>query len=147
MAAGSNRLDAAAEQGVPQIIIPGCLDMVNFLGRHTVPEKFNNRCFYQWNSNVTLMRTTPEENAELGRILAEKANKASAAVAVFIPLQGVSMLDAPGKEFWWPEADTALFDAIRRHANDDILIYEMDNNVNDDEFADAVARTMLGFVH
>lgn len=146
MAAGSNRLDAAAEQGVPQIIIPGCLDMVNFLGRHTVPEKFNNRCFYQWNSNVTLMRTTPEENAELGRILAEKANKASAAVAVFIPLQGVSMLDAPGKEFWWPEADTALFDAIRRHANDDILICEMDNNVNDDEFADAVARTMLGFV-
>ena len=146
MAAGSNRLDAAAEHGVPQIIIPGCLDMVNFWGRHTVPEKFNNRRLYQWNSSVTLMRTTPGENAELGRILAEKANKASAAVAVFIPLQGVSMLDAPGKEFWWPEADTALFDAIRRHANDDVLIYEMDNNVNDDEFADAVVRTMLGFV-
>ena len=146
MAAGPNRLDAAAAQGVPQVIVPGCLDMVNFGAMATVPKKYDGRRFYQWNANVTLMRTTPEENAELGRVLAEKANKSSAAVAFFIPLKGVSMLDSPGKEFWWPEADQALFDAIKRHIRDDIPTYAMENNINDDEFADAVASKLLEFL-
>jgi uncharacterized protein (UPF0261 family) len=146
MAAGPNRLDAAAAQGVPQVIVPGCLDMVNFGAMATVPKKYDGRRFYQWNANVTLMRTTPEENAELGRVLAEKANKSSAAVAFFIPLKGVSMLDSPGKEFWWPEADQALFDSIKRHVRDDIPVYAMENNINDDEFADAVASKLLEFL-
>ncbi len=146
MAAGPNRLDAAAAQGVPQVIVPGCLDMVNFSAMDTVPKKYDGRRFYQWNPNVTLMRTTPKENEELGRILAEKANRSSAAVAFFIPLNGVSMLDAPGKEFWWPEADQALFDAIKRYVRDDIPVYAMENNINDDEFADAVASKLLEFL-
>ncbi len=146
LSAGPTRLDAAAEKGVPQVIVPGCLDMVNFWARDTVPEKYNDRLFYQWNPNVTLMRTTPEENAKLGRILAEKANKSTAPVAFFLPLKGVSMLDAPGKEFWWPEADQALFEAIKRHVRSDIPVYELDNNINDDEFADAVADKMLEFL-
>lgn len=146
LSAGPTRLDAAAKKGVPQVIVPGCLDMVNFWAPETVPEKFKGRRFYQWNPNVTLMRTTPEENAELGRILAEKANKSTGPVAFFLPLKGVSMLDAPGKEFWWPEADQALYDAIKRHVRPDIPVYELDNNINDDAFADAVANKMLEFL-
>ena len=146
LAAGPARLDAASEQNLPQVIAPGCLDMVNFWARDTVPEKFKDRLFYQWNPNVTLMRTTPEENAQLGRILAEKANKTSGPVAFFLPLKGVSMLDAPGKEFWWPEADQALFEAIKQRRRPDIPVYELDYNINDDAFADAVAEKLLEFL-
>jgi len=146
LTAGPERLDAAAEKGVPQVIAPGCLDMVNFWARETVPAQFEGRRFYQWNPNVTLMRTTPEENAELGRILAEKASKSSGPVAFFLPLKGVSMLDAPGKEFWWPEADQALFDAIKRHRRPDIPVHELDHNINDEPFADAVAEKLLEFL-
>lgn len=146
LTAGPERLDAAAEKGVPQVIAPGCLDMVNFWARETVPAQFEGRRFYQWNPNVTLMRTTPEENAELGRILAEKANRSSGPVAFFLPLKGVSMLDAPGKEFWWPEADQALFDAIKRRRRADIPVHELDHNINDEPFADAVAEKLLEFL-
>jgi uncharacterized protein (UPF0261 family) len=146
LTAGPERLDAAAEKGVPQVIAPGCLDMVNFWARETVPAQFEGRRFYQWNPNVTLMRTTPEENAELGRILAEKASKSSGPAAFFLPLKGVSMLDAPGKEFWWPEADQALFDAIKRHRRPDIPVHELDHNINDEPFADAVAEKLLEFL-
>jgi uncharacterized protein (UPF0261 family) len=117
--------------------------MVNFWAPETVPEKFNQRRFYRWNPNVTLMRTTPEENAELGRILAEKANAARGPVAFYLPLKGVSMLDAPGKEFWWPEADAALFAAIKDHVRSDIPVHELDHNINDPEFAEAVAAGLL----
>ncbi len=146
LSAGPTRLEAAAKAGVPQVVAPGCLDMVNFWAPETIPEKFKGRRFYRWNPNVTLMRTTPEENAELGRILAEKLNRSTAPVAVFLPLKGVSMLDAPGKEFWWPEADKALFDAIKKHIRPDIPVYELDFNINDDEFAEAMVSKMLEFL-
>jgi uncharacterized protein (UPF0261 family) len=146
LSAGPTRLDAAAAKGVPQVIVPGCLDMANFWAPETMPDKYKDRLLYKWNPNVTLMRTNVEENAELGRILAEKANKSTAAVAFFLPLKGISMLDAPGKEFWWPEADKALYDAIKEHLRPDIPVFEMDNNINDDEFADAVAEKLLEFL-
>ncbi|MCD6362935.1 MAG: Tm-1-like ATP-binding domain-containing protein [Synergistetes bacterium] len=146
LSAGPTRLEAAAKAGVPQVVAPGCLDMVNFWAPETIPEKFKGRKFYRWNPNVTLMRTTPEENAELGRILAEKLNRSTAPVAIFLPLKGVSMLDAPGKEFWWPEADKALFDAIKKHIRPDIPVYELDYNINDDEFAEAMVSKMLEFL-
>ena len=141
--AGPTRGDAAAAAGIPQVIVPGCVDMANFWAPDTIPAKYESRTFYHWNPNVTLMRTTPEENAEIGRILAEKANASTGPVAFFLPLKGVSMLDAPGKEFWLPDADQALFDAIKAGARADIPVIEMDNNVNDDEFADAVAHKLL----
>ncbi len=143
LSAGATRLDAAATQGVPQVIAPGCLDMVNFWARNTVPEKFHDRLLYEWNPNVTLMRTNVQENAQLGKILAEKANRASAPVAFFLPLRGVSMLDAPGKEFWDPAADRALYDAIKQNARADIPVYELDYNVNDDAFVDAMTDKLL----
>ncbi len=146
LSAGPERMDAAAAQGIPQVIAPGCLDMANFWARETVPERYADRLFYQWNPNVTLMRTTPEENAELGRILAEKANRSSGPAAFFLPLKGVSLLDAPGKEFWWPEADEALYEAIRTHVRDDIPVYELDYNINDDAFAEAMTAKLLEFL-
>jgi uncharacterized protein (UPF0261 family) len=146
LSAGSSRLDAAARAGIPQVIAPGCLDMANFWARDTVPDKFQDRLFYQWNPNVTLMRTSAEENAELGRILADKANASAGPVAFFLPRKGVSMLDAPGKEFWNPEADAALFEAIKNNVRGDIPVVELDSNINDDEFARAVSRQLLAFL-
>ena len=146
LTAGPTRLDAAAKRGIPQVIAPGCLDMVNFWARSTIPEKFAGRQFYEWNPNVTLMRTTPEENAELGRILAEKANRSSAPVAFYLPRQGVSVLDSPSGEFWQPAANQALFDAIKQNVRPSIPVYELDNNINDAAFAEAVVHKLLEFL-
>ncbi len=146
LSAGSERLDAAAIQGIPQVVAPGCVDMANFWARDTVPAKYDGRLFYQWNPNVTLMRTTPEENAKIGRILAEKVNAASGPAAFFLPLKGVSMLDSPGKEFWWPEANRALFDAIKGNVKPGIPVIELDNNINDVAFAEAVTAKLLKFL-
>jgi uncharacterized protein (UPF0261 family) len=141
--AGPTRLDAAARAGVAQVIAPGCLDMVNFGSFETVPERYRDRNLYRWNPTVTLMRTTPEENAELGRILAAKASASVGPVAVLLPLGGVSQLDSPGGAFWWPEADTSLFEAIRQHLRPGIPLLESPHNINDPEFADLAARTLL----
>jgi uncharacterized protein (UPF0261 family) len=146
LSAGPTRMDAAAKWALPQVVAPGCLDMVNFWGPATVPEKFRDRLFYYWNDNITLMRTTPEENEKLGRILAEKINRSKGEAAVFLPLKGISELDAPGKEFWWPEADQALFDAIKQYTNPDIPVYELDCNINDPEFADAVTKKLMELI-
>jgi uncharacterized protein (UPF0261 family) len=108
--------------------------------------KYNNRLFNQWASNVTLMRTNPEENATIGRILAKKANMSTGPVAFFLPLKGFSMLDAPGREFWWPEANQAFFDAIKEYLKPDLPVYELNCNINHDEFADAVTNKMLEFL-
>jgi uncharacterized protein (UPF0261 family) len=146
LSAGPERLNAAADLNIPQVIVPGCVDMANFWAINTVPEKYSDRRFYEWNSNVTLMRTTPEENKEIGRILAKKANRSEGPVAIYLPLKGVSLLDSPGGEFWWPEADQALFDAIKEHARKEITVYELDNNINDRAFAEAVTGKLLSFL-
>ena len=143
---GPNRYDIVSQNGIPQVIAPGCVDMANFWARDTVPKKYDSRRFCQWASNVTLMRTDPEENGKIGRILAEKANMSSGPVAFFLPLRGVSMIDAPDKEFWWPEANQSLFDAIKDNLKAGIPVYELDCNINDDEFAVAIANKMLEFL-
>ena len=102
LTAGPTRLEAAARHGVPAIVTPGCLDMINFWAPPTVPEKFKGRKFYPHNPNVTLMRTTPEECAQLGQILAEKLNLSTGPVTVLIPLKGISVIAAPGGPFHWP---------------------------------------------
>jgi len=144
--AGPTRLDAASKVGIPQVIVPGCVDMVNFGAMETVPEKFKGRIFYQWNPNVTLMRTNPQENAEMGRIFAEKANVSNGPVLFMLPLKGVSMLDSEGEIFWLPEADKAIFDAIKQNVRKDIPVIEIDVNINDPSFADRSVQELLNML-
>ncbi len=143
LTAGPARLEAAAHSGVPAIVVPGCLDMVNFWAPPTVPARFKDRKFYPHNPNVTLMRTNVEENRRLGEILAEKLNQSRRPVTVLLPLKGVSMIDSPGGAFWWPEADQALFHALKKNLRPDISVVEMDCNINDPAFADACAEHLL----
>ncbi len=147
MSAGPNRLDAAAQMGIPQVVSCGALDMVNFGVMETVPKKFSDRTFYEHNANVTLMRTTPEECAEVGEVLANKLNKATGPTVLFIPLKGVSAIDEEGQPFYFPKADAALFDAIRTHLNQDkVKLIELDLHINDTEFADAMTLELLEMI-
>lgn len=143
---GTNRYHVVAEKGIPQIVVPGCLDMVNFSDMSTVPKKYSKRLFYQWAPTIILMRTSPDENKKIGKILAEKANHSNGPIAFFLPLKGISMLDAPGKTFWWPEANRALFNAVKENLDQHIEVYELDNHINDHAFADSVAHKMLTFL-
>lgn len=140
LSAGPHRLEAAGRQGIPQVVVPGALEIVNWGPENTVPEHFRvpGRRFHVHNPAVTAMRTTLEESRELGRILAEKANAARGPVAVLLPLRGLSAFGAPGQPFEDREADAALFDAIRSTLRKDIPLREVDATVNDPEFADAV---------
>jgi uncharacterized protein (UPF0261 family) len=146
LSAGKDRLTAAAQRGIPQVISVGALDMVNFGPRDTVPDKFKDRRFYQHNSNVTLMRTTPQENDKLGKEIAEKASAAQGPTAVMLPLKGVSAIDREGQAFWWPQADRALFQSIRNWVGPQVKLIELDLHINDAEFARAAADTLLGMV-
>lgn len=143
LGAGPTRLEAAARQGVPAVVAPGCLDMVNFHGPETVPAKFRGRTFYQHNPQVTLMRTTAEECSQLGGIIAEKLNASRGPVTVFIPRKAISVISAPGQPFHDPVADAALFDAIKAGLRKDIPIVEMGTTINDEAFAKACAHALL----
>ena len=142
-AAGPTRMEAAARQGIPAIVTPGCLDMVNFGAPDTVPAHYAGRRFYQHNLQVTLMRTTPAECAELGRIFAEKVNLSTGPVTVLLPKQAISIISAEGKPFHDPDADNALFAAIKRNLRKDIPLREFDCDINDAAFAEACATALL----
>jgi uncharacterized protein (UPF0261 family) len=111
-----------------------------------VPPQFAERNLYVHNPSVTLMRTTVEECAELGRRIAAKLSAAKGPVALFVPLGGVSMIDAPGQPFYDAEADAALFSALRSGLGENVELVEMENNVNDDAFADAMVERLDSFV-
>ncbi|WP_256391440.1 Tm-1-like ATP-binding domain-containing protein [Natronoarchaeum rubrum] len=144
--AGPERLDAAAETGTPQVVSVGALDMVNFGPEDSVPEEFRDRNLHVHNPQVTLMRTTPEECAELGEIIAEKLNAATGPTALALPLDGVSMLSVEGEDFYAPEADDALFEALREHLDDDVELVEVEADINDDRFARTIAETLDEYV-
>ena len=146
LSAGPDRLEAAGRAGLPQVVSLGALDMVNFGARDTVPPQFADRNLYVHNPSVTLMRTTAEECAELGRRIAAKLSAATGPVALFVPLGGVSMIDAPGQPFHDPAADAALFEALRSGVGDNVELVELDCNVNDEQFADAMVERLVSFV-
>ena len=146
--AGPERLEAAGKAGIPQVVSVGALDMVNFGPPDTVPEKFNGRNFYQHNPMVTLMRTTVEENRQLGEIIAGKLNMATGKTALFLPLGGVSMIDAPGQAFYGPEEDAVLFDTLRKGIDPKVVeLVEMNNNINDQAFAEAAAQKLIDLLN
>ncbi|MGF1577801.1 MAG: Tm-1-like ATP-binding domain-containing protein [Gemmataceae bacterium] len=143
LSAGPDRLTAAASRGIPQVISLGALDMVNFGPKDTVPEKFKNRLLYQHNPNVTLMRTTPEENDQLGKEIAQKASASQGPVAVLIPRKGVSAIDKEGQPFWHPEADQALFQSIKNWISPQVKVFDLDCHINDPKFAEVASKTLL----
>jgi uncharacterized protein (UPF0261 family) len=147
LSAGSTRMEAAAKAGVPEVVTPACIDMCNFWAPETVPAKYKDRRFYRWNPNVTLMRTTVEENARMGEIFAGKLNESKGPVAVFIPMGGFSELDFPGQPFWWPEADQAFVDALYKHLRPDIPVEISDRDVNHPEFSGRAAEKLLEFLN
>lgn len=146
LSAGPERCLAAARAGIPTVLVPGCVDMANFWGIDTVPEKYRERKLYRWNPNVTLMRTNVAENVVIGEMIARAANEARGRVAVLIPLKGVSMLDSPGGDFWDPDADRACFETIRKNLKPDIPYIEIDANINDPAFSGQVAQTLLDLI-
>ncbi len=143
--AGPDRLSAPGRRGVPHLIVPGCVDMANFGGIATVPQRYRDagRLLYEWNPSVTLMRTNIEENQRMGEVFAEKANAACGPVAFLIPLRGVSILDGDGQPFCDREADQALIDALKAHLRPEIPCIELDCNINDPQFAAKAVEMLL----
>lgn len=146
--AGPERLSAPGQQGVPHVIVPGCVDMVNFGPPETVPQQYreNGRLFYEWNPAVTLMRTNVAENERLGEIFAQKANAATGPVAFLLPLRGVSLLDGDGQPFCDRDADAAMFRAIRDNVRPEIPVVEVNANINDPEFSAKAVEIMLSLI-
>lgn len=141
--AGPHRLEAAGKNGVPQVVSVGALDMVNFGPYDTVPQENLGRNLYKHNPTVTLMRTNVEENIGLGKVIAEKLNIAQSPTVLMLPLKGVSGIDGEGQPFYGPEEDEALFNTLRENVDSRIPIIELDNNINDREFALAAAKKLI----
>jgi uncharacterized protein (UPF0261 family) len=141
--AGLERIEMGAKSAIPVVLAPGCVDMCNFGPRESVPEKYSSRLLYEWNENVTLMRTNTEENREIGRLIADTANRCAGPASVLIPKQGVSMLDSPTGPFWDEAADRACLDGIRSNLRDGIPLVEIGCNINDAAFASRAVQTLL----
>lgn len=143
LGAGPARLESAARHGVPAVVVPGCLDIVNFYSPDSVPPSFKGRLFHHYNPKVTLMRTNPEEAVAIGRAVAQKLNASTGPLTVLLPLRGVSSLGAPGFAFHNPKADRALFNSLRTHLRKDIPLLELDATVSEPAFAEAAVRALL----
>jgi uncharacterized protein (UPF0261 family)/ABC-type branched-subunit amino acid transport system ATPase component len=143
LSAGPMRMDVFAEKKLPYVGSCGALDMVNFWAIETVPSQFKGRNLHKHNPNVTLMRTTAEESARIGRFIAAKLNRMQGPVRFLIPEGGVSGLDQPGGPFWDPAADQALFKAISedfRQSGEKKLV-RLPHHINDPAFAEALVAS------
>ncbi|GED71698.1 hypothetical protein BRE01_54000 [Brevibacillus reuszeri] len=145
--AGPNRLQAAGLAGIPQVISVGALDMVNFGPPETVPAQFADRKFYQHNPTTTLMRTTVEENRELGKMLAERVNHCKSPTVLVFPKGGVSLLDKAAQAFDGQEERQALYDGIKQHLRKDILFIETDEDINDPAVSELIGNQLLALVN
>jgi uncharacterized protein (UPF0261 family) len=143
MSAGPNRLEASGRKGIPQLVSPGAIDMVNFGPVETVPLQFRSRNLYVHNPSVTLMRTTPEECSEIGRVTATRLNRACGPVTVLIPMQGVSAIDKIGAPFYSPEALDAYRRSLKASLSPTIRVVELDAHINDEGFAVAAADLLM----
>ena len=138
------RMDAMSKARVPAVVAPGCLDMVNYGERDSVPPGMEGRNFYIHNPQVTLMRTNAEECAQLGKIIAEKANANPAPVSILVPTKAISIISAEGQPFHDPAADAALFSTIRENAK--VEVCELEFEINSADFAKACADKLLGLI-
>lgn len=142
---GPNRFEKLLSKRIPLVLSLGAVDMVNFGSIETVPQQFRDRLLYKHNSQVTLMRTTADENRKIARWIASKLNKSESSWDMLLPLGGVSMLDAPGQAFWDPEADAALFTELESclELNEQRQIYRLPYHINDPLFAEVLCNRFL----
>ena len=140
---GPDRLRVAGARGLPQVVVPGCVDFVNQGAPETLPAEYRARRSYYHNPVATLVRLEPGEMAELGRVVAERLNEARGPVHVLAPTLGFSLADVEGGDLWFPEADAAFLDALGTALRPDIPLELVDTHVNDPGFADLVAERYL----
>lgn len=145
LSAGPERMDAMAKAKVPAVVAPGCLDMANYGERETLPAQHEDRTIYIHNPQVTLVRTNAAECAQLGKILAEKANANPAPTAILNPRKAISIISAEGQSFFDPKADQALFDAIHENATCEVIDY--DEEINSEVFARGAAEKLLSLIN
>ena len=147
LSAGSGRLTGAAATGVPQVVSLGAVDMVNFGPRESVPPEFEDRNLLVHNDTVTLMRTTASEADEIGRTIGSRVAASTGPVAVFVPTGGTSLIDVPGGPFWDEAADRAAAAGLRSAlAGPDIDVEVRDENINDPQFAVAMAQRLHALI-
>jgi uncharacterized protein (UPF0261 family) len=142
-ATGPERLTVVGELGLPQVVVPGCVDFFNQGAPSTVPERYRERRSYYHNPVATLVRLEPEEMAELGRTIGERLNRAHGPVRVVAPSRGFSLSDTEGNALWYPEADAAFLGALESTLDRHIPFERVDATVNDPAFADLVAERYL----
>jgi uncharacterized protein (UPF0261 family) len=156
LSAGPHRMEAAGDMGIPQVIVPGAIDLINFKTPETVPQKWEDRVFYRHTPYITLMRTNPEESASLGRLFAKKINQAKGQTVVLIPLEGFSAYDTPHgpkaislqggpapRSWFWPEADRAFYQALKENLDHSRIRYhQLSMHVNDAGFAERAVREL-----
>jgi uncharacterized protein (UPF0261 family) len=149
LSAGPDRMMAAIEIGIPLVIVPGCVDMVNFGVKESVPEKYSHRKFYQWAPDVTLMRTNKEEMIALGKSMAEKVNRTRIAhnISIMIPTLGFSQLDAKGGAFYDPESNEVFHQTLTRHLPSSIKVQLLPAHINDLDFAQAITMQLFGMLN
>eukprot|EP01087_Luapelamoeba_hula_P012087 TRINITY_DN3357_c0_g3_i1.p1 TRINITY_DN3357_c0_g3~~TRINITY_DN3357_c0_g3_i1.p1 ORF type:complete len:749 (-),score=125.00 TRINITY_DN3357_c0_g3_i1:2-2248(-) len=148
--AGPERLDGPGKAGIPHLIAPGCLDMVNFNSMESVPARYRedkSRKFYEWNPNVTLMRTSVDENKKLGTLIAEKANAAKGPVAILLPKRGFSILGEEGGVFHDKAADNAFIEAVKSNVQKQIQVHELDTTINAPEFSEKAVAILQDLIH
>jgi uncharacterized protein (UPF0261 family) len=142
---GPDRLETAGKIGVPQVVVCGAIDFVNFFP-DSIPEKFKGRKFHLHNPQTVLMRTDKEENIKAGQIIAQKLNKSKSSVAFFIPLKGFSAMDIEGNDFYDLEADNAFIKSLEENLSSSIDLFKCNNHINDKEFANLLVNHLLKMI-
>jgi uncharacterized protein (UPF0261 family) len=141
--AGPNRLEAAGELGLPQVIVPGAADTVVLPPRDQVPEKFRGRTLNFHNPTMTTMRTSKDECVQIGHWIADRLNRARGYACVLLPLGGLSTIDRPGKIFYDPDANAALFETLKRELKPSIPLIEDEHHIDDPAFAARAAGFII----
>jgi uncharacterized protein (UPF0261 family) len=145
-AGGPHRLEAAGRKGIPQVVVTGCLDFILLGPIAGLEEKYKKRPMYFFNPAVTMVRMTLEERETVGRVMAEKLNKATGPTRVLIPLKGFCMYCHPGEPLHDPEGDRMLIESLKKHLKPQIPVLEVDAHINDPEFADTAASAMIQLI-
>jgi uncharacterized protein (UPF0261 family) len=146
MDAGPDRMETAGKLGIPQVLVPGCLDFITCGPKSSAEAEFPGRKMFMHNPELTLVRLTADEMSEMGRIFAEKANRAIGPVVVCVPLRGLSVNDAEGGLFWDPVADEAFTQALRKYLEPKVTVHLLPQHINDEQFVDRVLEELLSIL-